>query len=211
MPVPVSYPAALKAWHRREAGSVEWRLGTRGLQTRPGGILSPMGGAALQRARQQYGEAVSQVSDWLAVPEALLWACMLTESTGKAEALRCEPGYVSDQATPGKISVGLMQPLLSTARDVALRLPMLGLDPEEVSRDWLGVPENNLVVGAGLILLQAPKTQFDPPLVAAAYNAGGLYRDKAAGNPWKLRCYPLGTGAHISRFGGWFNAAWEAA
>jgi hypothetical protein len=50
-------------------------------------------------------------------------------------------------------------------------------------------------------------TGFDPPLVAAAYNAGGIYENRGAANRWRLRQYPLGTGAHVDRFIGFFNAA----
>jgi|GEM_PF-4990691 len=54
---------------------------------------------------------------------------------------------------------------------------------------------------------QARLTGFDPPLVAAAYNAGSLYRNDGAANHWKLRQYPIGTAEHVDRFCRFFNAA----
>jgi hypothetical protein len=48
---------------------------------------------------------------------------------------------------------------------------------------------------------------MDPVLVAAAYNAGSLRKETATANPWRLRCYPLNTGKHISRFVEWYGDA----
>ena len=52
---------------------------------------------------------------------------------------------------------------------------------------------------------QVHLTDLDPPKVAAAYNAGGLYFDAA--NPWRLRS----TGNHIDRFVAAYNSyvAWQ--
>ena len=58
-----------------------------------------------------------------------------------------------------------------------------------------------------MIAAQLWSTRFDPPLVAAAYNAGGVYHDPVPANRWRLRCYPIGTGAHVDRFVAWFNDA----
>ncbi|HEU4534292.1 MAG TPA: hypothetical protein VFS00_09250, partial [Polyangiaceae bacterium] len=54
---------------------------------------------------------------------------------------------------------------------------------------------------------QKSKTSFDPPLVAAAYNAGGLYAQNGPANRWKLRQFPIGTGAHCNRFVKFYNDA----
>ncbi len=48
---------------------------------------------------------------------------------------------------------------------------------------------------------QRDVTNFEPPLVAAAYNAGSLRRSDE--NRWKLRS----TGGHIDRFCLFFNDA----
>ncbi len=47
---------------------------------------------------------------------------------------------------------------------------------------------------------QGRQTRFDAPLVAAAYNAGGIYYNAASSNRWRLRQYPLGTSKHVDRF-----------
>ncbi len=115
--------------------------------------------AAFQAAAQRFG-----------VPLELLLATACTESGGRAEAVREEPGYVSDAATPGKVSPGLMQTLISTAR-ASLHDP--GLD-----RARLLDPATSIAAGAALIRQQAVAgarpTGFDPVLVGVAYNAGSL-------------------------------------
>ena len=52
-------------------------------------------------------------------------------------------------------------------------------------------------------------THFDPPKVACAYNAGGIYHNDAAQNRWKMRQYPIGTAEHANRFVKWFNDCFE--
>ncbi len=115
--------------------------------------------AAFQAAAQRFG-----------VPLELLLATACTESGGRADAVRQEPGYVSDSATPAKVSPGLMQTLIATAR-ASLHDPML-------DRARLLDPACSIAAGAALIRQQALQakrpTGFDPVLVGIAYNAGSL-------------------------------------
>ena len=126
-------------------------------------------GAAMQAAAQRFG-----------VPVELLLATACTESGGRADAVRQEPGYVSEAATPQRVSAGLMQTLIGTAREA------LG-DPS-LDRARLLDPAVSLAAGAAVIRRQAvrgtPPTGFDPPLVAIAYNAGSLR--PAADETWGL-------------------------
>ncbi len=72
--------------------------------------------------------------------------------------------------------------------------------------DWEALldPETNLRAGACYIAQQRRLTAFQPPLVAAAYNAGGLHPPREGDdNPWRLRS----TGDHISRFCQFFGDA----
>jgi hypothetical protein len=50
-------------------------------------------------------------------------------------------------------------------------------------------------------------TGFDPPLVAAAYNAGGLRVHDSRAIRWKLVQYPFGTSAHVDNLVIAFSAA----
>ena len=131
------------------------------------------------------------------VPVELIVATICTESGGQARALRIEPGWVDDATTPHRVSAGLMQTLVSTAR-AALGDP--GID-----RDSLFDPEVSIRAGTAYIAQQKTLTRLDPPLVACAYNAGGVYVNEGAANRWRLRQYPIGTGAHADRFVQWFN------
>jgi soluble lytic murein transglycosylase-like protein len=92
-----------------------------------------------------------------------------------------------------------MQTLLSTAQS-ALHEP--GLRLSELER-----PETSILAGTAYMEQQSRQTQFDPPLVAAAYNAGSLRYNGNPNNRWKLVSYPIGTSQHVDRFVRSFNAA----
>ena len=96
------------------------------------------------------------------------------------------------------MSIGLTQTLISTARSVLGNLP-------EIDGPWLLVPDNSIRAGTAYIAQQQSKTGYDPPVVACAYNAGGVYRQDGAENRWRMRQYPIGSGAHADRFVAWFN------
>ena len=199
----LSVYAALQQWHQQYPGSVRWRLTAQGLEVEgtPGGPPRTLGQpATMMRLGQAYGRELELAASRHGVPVEILLATIATESGGDPNAVRQEPGYQSDAATPDRISAGLCQLLLSTARE-ALGAPGL-------TRKDLKDPQLNLLGGAAYIRSQRAKTQFDPPLVAAAYNSGGVYREEAPANPWRLRCYPKGTGAHITRWVRWSNDAW---
>ena len=66
----------------------------------------------------------------------------------------------------------------------------------------LADPALSIEAGVRYIAKQRRFTDYDPPLVAAAYNAGGLHPPREGdANPWRLRS----TGDHISRFVQYFN------
>lgn len=124
---------------------------------------------------------------------------------------REESGFVTPDDTPTRVSAGLMQTLLSTARAVVARFP------DCAPRDHRGnvrpvhvgdlmLPELSLLWGAGYLAMLrdeysgpirhltldgvAPATGFDFVLATGAYNAGGLYIDTGAEpNPFKLLTY----------------------
>ncbi|MFM0631227.1 transglycosylase SLT domain-containing protein [Paraburkholderia xenovorans] len=189
--------------HRYFSSSDVWRL------VRAGVVIQDDAGAVCTKAERdqvrqvftEHKEALATILSKVAVPIELVLACICAESGGKPKAERREPGCstVDPALTPGRVSVGLMQTLLSTARD-ALRRPGLSLDD-------LRDPLVSIEAGATYIWRQARLTGFDPPLVAAAYNAGGLRFNDSRANRWKLVQYPIGTSAHVDRFVGAFNAA----
>lgn len=134
------------------------------------------------------------------VPVELIIATACTESDGDPSRERREPGYVDDATTPERISIGLMQTLISTARS-ALGDPKCG-------RDDLLQAENSIRAGAAYIRGQACRgarpTNFDPPLVGIAYNAGSLR--ESSRNPWGLVQTDRGDGhVHADAFVEYFN------
>jgi hypothetical protein len=179
--------------------SVRWRLTAAGVDIEGSGVERTKGApATVTRVWESYDRAINQAAQTYRVPCALIIATICTESGGKPDAVCLEPGYQSDEATPHKVSPGLMQTLISTARNVL----QMSLD-----RAWLLNPAHSILAGTAYIAHQARVTGYDPPLVAAAYNAGRLVYQNGAQNRWKLRQYPLGTGAHCDRFVRFFNDA----
>ena len=189
--------AALCTPHRFKDG-VAWRLTPMGVGI-DGAAPKGSGGppTTVKRTWTAYKEPVARWAGHFEVPAELILATICTESSGKPTAERKEPGYVSDGATPGKVSLGLMQTLISTAREA------LGRD--DIDRAWILDPANAIEAGTAYLARQKAKTGFDPPKVACAYNAGGVYHDAGAGNRWKMKQYPIGTAEHADRFVAWFN------
>lgn len=214
-PTPAASPQGLSlprltAYHSAPVGngSRRWRLTREGVEV--DGKIGFTAGVALRATMRhttgmawtRHGEAMCQAARKYGVPVELLLACACTESGGKAEALRLEPGYIDDISTPHRVSPGLMQTLISTARET------LG-DPK-IDREALLRAEVSLDAGASYIARQAVRsrvpTGFDPPLVAIAYNAGSL---RAAANPWGLVQTRRGMDWHADVFCRFVNDAME--
>lgn len=197
--------AALTTFHRRFPGSVEWRLAPGGLEVRDGpddpqpDLVASRVPAQTRRILQEAGPALFDAARAQGVPAELLLATAWTETGGRFDAMRQEPGYVSDEATPQRVSGGPSGLLLSTLREV-LGDPGLGradlLDPAKAMRGL-----------AAYLQRQRSLTGFDPPLVAAAYQAGALYFQDGPTNRWKLRTYPIGTPQYVDRYLIAFNDA----
>lgn len=190
--------AALTAWHGYQ-DSVRWRLTPAGVEIEgEGGARGTPGEPiTVRRIWREYGPEIGAAAVQYGVPVELIVATIATESGGDALAMRCEPGFRSYDGTPNKVSVGLMQTLVSTAREA---LHDLGIGVENLRR-----PAVSIRAGSAYIAQQSALTGFDPPKVACAYNAGGVYRQDGGGNRWGMRQYPIGTGAHADRFVLWFN------
>lgn len=203
------YSPLLQAWHIHPtcgAGARSWRLTGAGIEVTEGGVLRTGGEpATVLRIWSAYRTALCSSARANGVPVELLVATSATESGGNPAAVLQEPGYVSDDQTPGRISAGLCQTLLSSASEV-MRQP--------VTRVWLQVPGNSIEAGARCIARAKGRTGFDPPLVAACYNAGSLRPSKR--NPWGLVCTddgnndPTDGGDHVTRWVKWFNDFWQS-
>lgn len=178
--------------------SIRWRLTKEGIEVEGSGVERTSGEpVTVRRVWGDYGESIEKWGSHYEVPSELIISTICTETKGRADVVREEPGYTSDDETPHKVSPGLMQTLISTARST--------LQNPDIDRDWLLVPDNSIQAGTSYIASQKSKTDFDPPKVACAYNAGGVYYQSGAENRWKMRQYPIGTSEHADRFIKWFN------
>ncbi len=177
-------------------GTRRWRMTPAGVEV--DGALTRSHSATAARAWAALGPAMCTAARAQHVPVEILLATACTESGGRADALREEPGYLDDQTTPHRVSPGLMQTLISTARE-ALADPRL-------DRAALLRPEVSLAAGAAYIRRQAlggrQPTGFDPPLVAVGYNAGSL---RVARNPWGMVQTRRGDGWHADALCRFFN------
>ncbi len=188
----------LKSKHAFKNG-VSWCLTPQGIlidnETTPRGS----GGEpkTIAKVWSQFGSALTHWSNQLNVPVELIIATICTESSGNPNALRKEPGFIDEVRTPHRISPGLMQTLISTAR--------AALNKDDIDQAWLLNPSNSIQAGTAYIAGQWQQTQYDPPKVACAYNAGGIYLNDSSRNRWKMRQYPIGTAEHADRYATWFN------
>ncbi len=183
-------------------GSVEWRLAEDGIRIEDAAPEITGGRpVTVRRVWNAYGDSIARWCSDFDLPVELVLATICTETRGDPQALRIEPGYVSDQATPHRISPGIMQTLISTAREA--------LDDPSIDRDWLLVADNSIQAGTAYISQQRRKTNLDPPKVACASNAGSVIRNNGPDNRWKMRQFPIGTGHHADRFVAWFNDAFR--
>jgi hypothetical protein len=177
--------------HRHFPDSVSWALSLRGISIEEAPAQGTPGKPTTVRTIwQRYGALCAAAAKQYGVPVELIVATIATESSGDSNARRPEP-RINDE------SIGLMQTLVATARNATGR--------KNLRSDDLLDPRTSIEAGTAYIAQQRASTWFDPPLVAAAYNAGSLRRDDADANRWKLVCHPRGTGKHIDKFVAWFS------
>ncbi len=182
-PVPVGAPefwqdiAELNEFHGY-ANGIRWRLGKQGIEledaTIEGHKVTP---SVVQEVWANYGAIIEKWSVRYDVPVEVILTTICVESKGNPRA-------------KGGKNIGLMQLLLPTARSV--------LKDPELTEQSLYDPNTNIQAGVAYIALQSGSTKFDPPKVAAAYNAGSL---RSANNRWRMKQY----GPHLDKTVVWFN------
>lgn len=155
--------------------------------------------STMQRLKQQYGELIDEAAQHFKLPAAWIAAMACIEAVripGSVEldrfSLRDEDGrkLADFDSRPNRVSAGLMQTLLSTARAMASRVdlkPHFAGRPEQLDLGHLCVPRISLMLGAAYMRDRADAVGMDPIFLVGAYNAGGLYPSKD--NPWNIRTY----------------------
>jgi soluble lytic murein transglycosylase-like protein len=185
-PTPMPETPAATGFRKAFPGGIGWRTTKDGVLIE--GDPEPVGtvGApnTVRRIWRDFGPFILKASAEVGVPAELIVATIATETRGDPNASRTEPD--------GRKSVGLMQTLLGTAAEVMGR---------PVSEEELRDPAISIEAGARYIRQQRAKTDFEPPLVAAAYNAGSPR--ESAENRWRLHCTP----EHVDRFVKFYNDA----
>jgi Putative peptidoglycan binding domain/Transglycosylase SLT domain len=183
---------------QRFRDSVSWRLSTTGVAVDG---HQPVGTAGLpitvQTIWKNFGDLIAAAATANQVPVELIVATIGTESSGDPKAERHEPGWVSNDTTPRAVSLGLMQTLVSTARSQ--------LGDDNLLAATLLDPKTSINAGTRYIASQFSQSGFDPPKVACAYNAGGIYYDPSRANSWRMRQFPIGSPDHANRFIAFFN------
>lgn len=197
--------AHLTTPHGAFDSAARWHLTGLGLAVNRVVTGTPGEPETARKAFAFFGVEFRAAAKQFGVPIELLVACACAEAgvhirQGREAARlseRREPGFVSYSATPHRVSIGVMHTLISTARQ-ALGDPLLqAID--------LHQPSVSIRAGAAYIAAQKKHTGFDPPLVAGAYNAGGVYDDPTPGLPFSLRDFPFGEDRHVERFVAYFN------
>lgn len=104
------------------------------------------------------------------------------------------------------LSTGIMQVTGTTCQSLLRSLGREALSKNDCMVKMASEPAFSVDLAAAYITQprQVQITSLNPPKVAAAYNAGGVYFDR--NNPWRMRS----TGNHIDRFVAAYNAyvAW---
>ena len=189
-----------RGWKRLDDGTiiVEFAdgLGEVDSQHHPGGgWVYRTNGAPVTAytALQDFGASMARASKLFDIPIHVIFAMMAIESKKQPKdrshfnprCVREEPGFLSDEKTPHRVSPGLMQTLLSTAREANKRSHLyLDIDGklEVLTREDLFVPERSIMLGAAYMRFQIDRKEDDelgfddddPILLCSAYNAGSV-------------------------------------
>lgn len=213
-------------WHSMFGGQ-QWRFDHRGVYLRAAPdtpLRTPGAPLTCRRIYELYGTWILQAADRHGVNPALIMMTIATE-TGFAKAddftgprtFRWEAHVNNADVTPafkGAYSAGPMQGLSTTVREMLVNhgaawglpyapftvAPALTAKPvPSPASHPLYEPKANIEIGTAEIRLRWSKTADDPILVAAAFNAGGLY--PKVGSAWGLRAH----GDHLDRAARWYG------
>ncbi len=219
-------PPGNEDWHSLFNGR-QWRHDDRGVYIRDhADALEPMrtpGKPITCRAiRSLFSHEIGAASIRFGIPPAIIMMVIAVETSFARKngftgprTFRWEPHVEVGDVSPtiyGDYSAGPMQTLATTAR-WAIRTrkldflpfstaPVLDEKPPDPPPSLpLFDPAVSIEIGAAVIKQRMEKTGDDPILIAAAYNAGGLYESDE--NPWRLRT----TGDHLDRAARWYGDA----
>lgn len=222
---------ATAGWHKRFAGQ-RWRYDGRGVYTDAGGaepLRTPGDPVTCREILKIYGTDIFTYAAKHGVNPALIIMTIATESafanddgfTGP-RTFRWEAHVENNDVTPsflGSYSAGPMQTLATTVRYMLREYGTkfdLGAynetvapaikpkpNPAPATHPLYNAPAS-IELGVAEIRMRWTTTRDDPILVAAAYNAGGIY--EAIHSPWGMRAYDN----HLDRAAAWYGDACAA-
>lgn len=165
----------------------------------------------------QSADQLAAASHESQVPVELLIACAMTQSQGDPakKFVWRSFGYFGDSSTPHLISAGACRMRVSDVQSL--------FGDKKLDHFWLADVGNALRAAAAMIKSNywCVEQDWDPVLVACAFNAGGLYEEKSPGNIWRLRQramllgYPTVASEpnpdpnYATEFSQYFAAAWS--
>lgn len=174
-------------------GGIRWKIVSSGIEVEGQGLLRTSGEpSTVIQIWKDYGSDILHASHELKVPVDMVVAMIPIEAVRKKGSLsydprsdRKEPGYVDDVTTPHRRSPGLMQTLITTAREMATRYHLK--EVHEVNTELLFDPFYSILLGTAYIKRQIERYDYDPVLICGAYNAGSLRQTST--NRWKIMTY----------------------
>lgn len=183
----------------------EWRITFEGVEVKDEGYPRTKGKPiTMIELWEDFGEEITYAGRELDVPVDMIAAMIPIEAVRKEngrfdpKSIREEPGYKSDKKTPHRVSPGLMQTLISTAKQMANKYGLIEVD--EVDRELLFDPHYSILLGGAYMAHQIDRYGCDPVLMCGAYNAGGVYETDR--NEWRIRTYGK---TRMDRYVAWYN------
>ena len=173
---------------------------------------------------EEYGPAIVAASMHCHIPTAWIAGMIAIEAERLPGTLSFDPISIRDEdfaagdvgreleryrERPHRVSAGLMQTLLATARAMNEEHQWFG-DEGRLGAAYgpagsldladLCVPERSILLGTAYMRHQVGRFDADPILIVGAYNAGGVY--ETSKNPWRIRTYGVD---RIPKFAAYHN------
>jgi hypothetical protein len=204
-------------WKQYEGGT-RWRVLEDGIsvEVEGEGVLRTKGEPlTMRQMREDYGPELDEAAAHFDVPVEWIMAMVTIEAvrikgtrTYDPKSTRTEPGWVSDEETPRRVSAGLMQTLITTARSMQDRYNLF--PGEHIDRRALWRPRVSIMLGTAYMRYQLDRYDDewgqDPVILTGSYNAGRLTIDKPNRdgklNPFMVRTYGPGRTHKFLRFMG---------
>lgn len=192
-------------FHNPFEGGKKWRLTPEGIEVENEGFpRTPGKPVTMITLWEDFGDEITYAGRELGVPVDMIAAMIPIEAVRDEdghydpESIREEPGYESDSKTPHRVSPGLMQTLIETAKRMASKYGLIEVD--EVDRELLFDPHYSILLGGAYIDYQIDRYKADPVIICGAYNAGSLF--ETSKNEWRIRTYGA---TRMDRYVAWFN------